>query len=32
LSDVVSAAAETENVDVGGRPSNRLMVRLKIKF
>ena len=32
LSDRVSAAAETENVDVGGRPSNRVMLRLKIKF
>ena len=32
LADGVSAAAETENVDVGGFPSNRLMVRLKIKF
>ena len=32
LADGVSAAAETENVDVGGFPSNRLMVRIKIKF
>ena len=32
LSDGISAAAETENVDVGGFPSNRVMVRLKIKF
>jgi hypothetical protein len=32
LVDGVRAAAETENVDVGGVPSNRLMVRLKIKF
>ena len=28
----VSAAAETEQADVGGFPSNRLLVRLKIKF
>lgn len=28
----LSIAAETENVDVGGFPSNRLMARLKIKF
>ena len=32
LSDGVSASADTENYDVGGRPSNRLMLRLKIKF
>ncbi len=32
LSGGVSASVETENADVGGRPSNRLMVRLKIKF
>jgi hypothetical protein len=32
LVDGVRAAAETENADVGGFPSNRLMVRLKIKF
>ena len=28
----VSAAAETEQADVGGWPSNRLLVRFKIKF
>jgi hypothetical protein len=28
----VSAAAETEQADVGGFPSNRLLVRFKIKF
>lgn len=28
----VNLAAETEQVDVGGFPSNRLMLRLKIKF
>lgn len=32
LADGINASAETENVDVGGFPSNRLMVRLKIKF
>lgn len=32
LADGVNAAAETENASVGGFPSNRLMVRLKIKF
>jgi hypothetical protein len=32
LADGVRAAAETENADVGGFPSNRVMVRLKIKF
>jgi hypothetical protein len=32
LSDGVSASADTEDYDVGGRRSNRLMVRLKIKF
>ena len=32
LADGLTAAAETENVDVGGFPSNRLMVRFKIKF
>lgn len=32
LADGVDAAAETENADVGGFPSNRVMVRLKIKF
>ena len=28
----VSAAAETEQADAGGFPSNRLLVRFKIKF
>ncbi len=32
LADGVRVSAETENVDIGGTPSNRLMVRLKIKF
>jgi hypothetical protein len=32
LADGVKAAAETESADVGGFPSNRVMVRLKIKF
>ena len=32
LADGLSASAETENADVGGIPSNRAMVRLKIKF
>ena len=32
FSNGVVAAAETENVDIGGRPSNRVMLRLKIKF
>jgi hypothetical protein len=32
LADGVSAGAETENVDVGGFPSNRMMIRLKVKF
>ena len=32
FSNDVVAAAETENVEVGGRPSNRVMLRLKIKF
>ena len=27
-----SVSAETENVDIGGTPSNRVMLRLKIKF
>lgn len=27
-----AVAAETEQVDVGGFPSNRLMVRFKVKF
>lgn len=32
IADGVTVAGETENADVGGRPSNRAMVRLKIKF
>jgi len=32
LADGIKASAETENYDVGGFPSKRLMVRLKIKF
>jgi hypothetical protein len=32
LSERVRAAAETEKGEVGGRPSNRIMLRLKIKF
>ena len=32
IADGVSAGAETEQADVGGFPSNRVMVRLKIKF
>jgi hypothetical protein len=28
----IAIAGETEQADVGGVPSNRLMVRLKIKF
>jgi hypothetical protein len=32
IAEGVSAAAETEQTDVGGFPSNRAMVRLKIKF
>lgn len=32
IADGVSAGAETENADVGGFPSNRLMVRFKMKF
>ena len=32
LADGVRVSAETENVDIGGTPSDRLMVRLKIKF
>ncbi len=30
--DRIGLAAETENANVGGRPSNRAMLRLKIKF
>lgn len=32
VADGVTAGAETENVDVGGFPSNRFMLRLKMKF
>jgi hypothetical protein len=32
LFEGVNASAETENYDVGGRPSKRAMVRLKIRF
>jgi hypothetical protein len=32
ISEGVSASAETEHADIGGFPSNRLMLRLKIKF
>lgn len=32
IADGVTAGAETENVDVGGFPSNRLMLRFKMKF
>ena len=32
IAEGVSATAETEQADVGGFPSNRLMVRLKIRF
>ena len=32
IADGVSAGAETESVDVGGFPSNRAMLKLKIKF
>jgi hypothetical protein len=32
LADGVHASAESEQADVGGFPSNRFMVRLKIKF
>jgi len=32
LAPGVSASVETEGQDVGGFPSNRVMVRLKIKF
>lgn len=32
LADGLKVAAETENADVGGFPSNRVMVRFKIKF
>ena len=32
LGEGVGLAAETERVDIGGRPSNRVMVRLKFPF
>jgi hypothetical protein len=32
IADGVGLAAETEAADVGGFPSNRAMIRLKIKF
>ena len=32
IADGVSIAGETEQADVGGFPSNRAMIRLKIKF
>lgn len=32
IAEGVNAAAETEPADVGGFPSNRAMVRIKIKF
>ena len=32
VAEGVSVAAETESVDVGGFPSNRAMIRLKLKF
>ena len=32
IADGVTAGAETENADVGGFQSNRLMVRFKLKF
>lgn len=32
LADGVSASADIDGYDVGGFPSNRIMVRLKIKF
>lgn len=32
IADGVSAGAETESVEVGGFPSNRLMLRFKMKF
>jgi hypothetical protein len=32
VAEGVAAAVETESADVGGFPSNRAMVRLKIKF
>ena len=32
LGDGTKVSAETENVDIGGTPSNRVMIRLKFKF
>lgn len=32
IAEGVSVSGETENVDVGGFPSNRAMIRVKIKF
>ena len=32
VADGVTAAAETEKADVGGFPSNRIMLGLKVKF
>ena len=32
VSEGVSVAGETEQADVGGVPSNRVMLRLKVKF
>jgi hypothetical protein len=32
VAEGVSVAAETESVDVGGFPSERAMIRLKLKF
>ena len=32
LAEGVSVAGETEQADVGGVPSNRVMLRLKVKF
>jgi len=32
VAEGVSVAAETESVDVGGFPSERAMIRLKVKF
>ena len=32
IADGVALSAETENADVGGLASNRVMLRLKVKF
>ena len=32
LGNGTSVSAETEQVDIGGTPSNRAMIRLKFKF